>query len=274
MLRRVRSAVAEGDLSGRLAFRCFLQCLTSYSRLTRLRFHAVFEYLGRVHDFDWVRRPDAAAIAFALDTLAHDRCAFLSKLRRFVEARKKQKPKGQRQPRKAELAALYRPDWLHVPALPLTDAEARRHGLLHCRACKTVGFDFPQFPGQATFKVYLCPGCHSGVSRSIAAVRLVSSREDSAALAGKATLIGPVRTETTFAPGELIAMGTYLDRAAAENELRFRAYERGANVVLNFLLLAQRLPPDCYAEISNPSWLKPEIVASFEARGLAAQLPE
>lgn len=94
--------------------RKFRHCLEWYSYLTKQSFHETYRRLGREFGFDESRKPDEAQLMKAAMLLKLERANFLKKLEAFVERRRGQKPQGRRQPRKAEMEALYFPDWLET----------------------------------------------------------------------------------------------------------------------------------------------------------------
>ena len=101
-------------------YRRFRHCLEWYCYLTKQSFHATFRRLGKEFGFDEVNRPDEFQLTQAAVLLKKERAAFLKKLEAFAELRLKEKERGRRQPRKAQVKALYTPDWLGT-----SDDEAR-----------------------------------------------------------------------------------------------------------------------------------------------------
>jgi hypothetical protein len=113
--------------------RAFHVCLGSYCQLTRQKFLAARERFAaaywitktppptrvglRVRHFSReFEQPDAQSwfLIQAIDALQRERHDFLHRLRRFELRRIREKFRGRRRPARAELDALYAPDFLSV----------------------------------------------------------------------------------------------------------------------------------------------------------------
>ena len=97
-----------------IRYRKFRHCLEWYSYLTKQSFHETYRRLGREFGFDEIRKPGEAQLMSAAMLLRRERANFLKKLEAFVERRREKKSQGSWQPRKAEMEALYTPDWLET----------------------------------------------------------------------------------------------------------------------------------------------------------------
>jgi hypothetical protein len=92
----------------------FYHCVEWYCWLSRQRFQQTYLRLGAECGFDFLNPPDGAGLLRAAAILQAERRGFLKKVEAFAEARRTEKAKGQRQPRKAQLVFLYSPDWLRT----------------------------------------------------------------------------------------------------------------------------------------------------------------
>ena len=92
----------------------FRHCVEWYAYITRQSFRATFSRLGGEFGFSEANRPDEAQLSKAAALLNQERANFLKKLEAFAALRSKEKSRGRRQPRKAQVEALYVPDWLET----------------------------------------------------------------------------------------------------------------------------------------------------------------
>jgi hypothetical protein len=95
-------------------YRRFRHCLEWYCYLTKQSFQATFRRIGMEFGFDEVKRPDEAQLTQAAMLLNKERANFLKKLEAFTAQRIEEKAQGRWQSRKAQVKALYTPDWLET----------------------------------------------------------------------------------------------------------------------------------------------------------------
>ena len=109
-----------------MRYRKFRHCLEWYSYLTKQSFHETYRRIGSEFGFDEFRKPDEAQLMNAAMLLRRERANFLKKLEAFVERRREKKSEGSWQPRKAEMEALYAPDWLETSSEKRSDDSQHR----------------------------------------------------------------------------------------------------------------------------------------------------
>ncbi len=95
-------------------YRRFRHCLEWYCYLTKQSFQQTYRRIGGEFGFDESRKPDEAQLIKAAALLNRERGNFLRKLEAFTKRRRERKARGSWQPRKAEVVALYTPDWLET----------------------------------------------------------------------------------------------------------------------------------------------------------------
>ena len=104
--------ILDGNRPLILRYFKFRHCLEWYCYLTKQSFQATYRRIGREFGFDDSRKPDESQRIGAAVLLNRERANFLRKLEAFAERRRAKKSQGSWQPRKVEVEALYKPDWL------------------------------------------------------------------------------------------------------------------------------------------------------------------
>jgi hypothetical protein len=106
--------VLSEDLPIALRYLEFRHCLEWYCFLTKQSFQKTYLRIGRELGFDELHKPNESQLSKAAMLLNQERINFLQKLGAFAELRVREKARGRRQPRKAQLKELYSPDWLET----------------------------------------------------------------------------------------------------------------------------------------------------------------
>jgi hypothetical protein len=96
-----------------LGFRrsAFASCVLSYSWLIRQKRSTIYQCFGDRFGFDSSNKPTDVQLDRAMNALELERKQFLVKLQIFDRQRLHDKLQGRRSPSKAEIEALYHPDW-------------------------------------------------------------------------------------------------------------------------------------------------------------------
>ena len=104
--------IGDGERPLAVRYFKFRHCLEWYCYLTKQSFQATYRRIGGEFGFDDSHRPDESQLMKAAVLLNEERANFLKKLEAFTEQRLREKAQRRRQPRKAQVKALYTPDWL------------------------------------------------------------------------------------------------------------------------------------------------------------------
>lgn len=99
--------VRNETLSLGLRYVCLVNCIGTYSWLTRTSFRQICLELDGRAGFRFGAENDGETLTLALQELSDARESFLRALERFARARSHAKARGRRQPSKAEIAKLF-----------------------------------------------------------------------------------------------------------------------------------------------------------------------